>query len=317
MSTPAAQALSGANAGSASGGASAAGATPASGTPSGASPATGTPAANQTQFWNSWNLPEQKETRDWIQNKNYDSPFTLAKTAQQLEREAATLRAGKGYPVPGADGKVDANADKAWRALTGVPETADKYDIPVPTDNPYPQFKGFMQEALHKAGVPAAMAPALARGYEEAVQKMEAQIREQENATSAQQLAELQNQWGAQYQERIALANRGKEWLSQEVGGLSELQMRTLESVLTTPKFMAAMWKIGAGNGEARFAGDNLNGGTRFSGGASEAQARLDQLTADRSAGKISDMQWRDISKPGGEYDRLRDQIVAGMAPMQ
>lgn len=273
------------------------------------------PAANSSAFWNSWNLPDQKETRDWIANKNYDSPFTLAKTAQQLERETATLRAGKGYPVPGADGKVDPNTQKAWNALTGVPDTADKYDIPLPADNPYPQFKGFMQEALHKAGVPAAMAPALARGYEEAVQKMEAQIRETENTQSAQQLVELQNQWGAQYQERVALAARGKEWLAKEVGGLSDIQMRTLESVLTTPKFMAAMWKIGAGNGEARFAGGEHSGG--FQGGASEAQAQFDKYQADRSAGIIKDHQWREISKPGGELDQLRDRIVAGMAPMQ
>ena len=272
-------------------------------------------AANQNAFWNSWNLPDQKETREWVANKNYDSPFTLAKTAQQLEREAATLRAGKGYPVPGADGKVDPNAQKAWNALTGVPETADKYDIPLPADNPYPQFKTFMQEALHKAGVPAAMAPALARGYEEAVQKMEAQIREQENTQSAQQLTELQHQWGAQYQERVALAQRGKEWLAKEVGGLSDIQLRTLESVLTTPKFMAAMWKIGAGNGEARFAGgDNPPG---FTGGASEAQVQFDKIQADRAAGIIKDHQWREISKPGGQLDMLRDRIVAGMAPLQ
>lgn len=316
MSTPAAEVLSGANAGGATPAASGGGA--AAAVPGGAAPsgATGA-AANQTQFWSTWNAPEQKETREWVANKNYADPFTLAKTAQTLEREAATLRAGKGYPTPGADGKVDPNAQKAWNTLTGVPETADKYDIPVPEGNPYPQFKGFMQEALHKAGVPAAMAPALARGYEEAVQKMEAQIRETENTQSAAQLAELQNTWGAQYQERVALAQRGKEWLSKEVGGLSDIQMRTLESVLTTPKFMAAMWKLGAGNGEARFAGNNADGGGAFQGGASQAQGRVDQIMAERSAGTIKDHQWREISKPGGELDQLRDKIVGGMAPMQ
>jgi hypothetical protein len=321
MSTPAAEVLSGANSGGAA--SSGSGASGAQGGNAGASSAAsasgsgGTAAANQTQFWSSWTAPEQKETRDWVQNKNYADPFTLAKTAQTLEREAATLRAGKGYPTPGADGKVDPNAQKAWNALTGVPETADKYDIPLPADNPYPQFKTFMQEALHKAGVPAAMAPALARGYEEAVQKMEAQIRETENTQSAAQLAELQNAWGAQYQERVALAQRGKEWLAKEVGGLSDIQLRTLESVLTTPKFMAAMWKIGAGNGEARFAGNNANGGGQFAGGASEAQTRLDQIMAERSAGTIKDHQWRELSKQGGELDQLRDRIVGGMAPMQ
>jgi hypothetical protein len=304
MSTPAAAALSDA-------GSSAPAAAPANG----AAPAAGAPAANANAFWSSWNLPDQKETRDWVANKNYETPFVLAKTAQQLEREAATLRAGKGYPVAGPDGKIDPNADKAWRALTGVPETADKYDIPLPENNPYPQFKTFMAEELHKAGVPAAMAPALARGYEAAVSKMETQLRAEEDAKSTAALKELEHAWGSNYQERMAMAARGKNWLAQEVGGLNDTQLRVMESVMGTDKFLSAMWKIGAGNGEARFAGDNLTGGRSFTGGASEAQARMEQITRERSAGEISDMQWRELSKPGGEIDQLRDRIVAGMAP--
>jgi hypothetical protein len=74
------------------------------------------------------------------------------------------------------------------------------------------------------------------------------------------------------------------------------------------------LWKIGAGNVESRFAGD---GGSPpgFSGGQSEAQARMDQLTADRAANKISDGQWREITKKGGEYDQLVDSIARGFAP--
>ena len=300
MSTPAAAALSDAS-------------LPAPGTPAagvGAQP----PAANPNAFWNSWNLPDQKETRDLIANKNYDSPFTLAKTAQTLEREAATLRAGKGYPVPGPDGKIDPNADKAWRALTGVPETPDKYDIPLPDNNPYPQFKSFMAEELHKAGVPAAMAPALAKGYEAAVAKMETQLRAEEDTKSQHALEQLKMSWGSNYQERIALAARGKAWLAQEAGGLNDTQLRVMESVLGTDKFLAAMWKLGAGNAEGRFVGDNLHGGRGFEGGASEAQARINQLTADRSAGKIKQYEWAEISKKGGELDQLIAKVAGGMA---
>jgi hypothetical protein len=215
-----------------------------------------------------------------------------------------------------ADGtvtKADENARRAWNAAVGVPETADKYDIPLPANNPYPQFKTYMAEALHAAGVPAAMAPKLAKGYEEAVSKMEAHIQAQENAVSEQALITLKDTWGAQYQERVALAQRGQQWLSKEVGGLNDLQMRTLESVLGTAKFMSAMWKIGAGNGEARFAGGDAGAGG-FKGGASEAQARWDQVMADRAAGKINDHQWRNMQ---AERDQLQAQIIGGMAPQQ
>lgn len=306
MSTPAVAALSDA-------GGTQPGTTP--GAPGGTAPAT--PAANQNAFWKDWNAPDLKETRDWVANKNYADVPTLAKTAQQLEREAATLRAGKGYPTPGPDGKIDPQADKAWRALTGVPETPDKYEIPLPENNPYPQFKGFMAEELHKAGVPAAMAPLLARGYENAVAKMEAQLRTEEDGRSQLALKELEHSWGSNYQERMALAARGKNWLAQESGGLSDMQMRVMESVLGTDKFLTAMWKIGAGNGEARFAGNNADGGGRFAGGASEAQERLNQVSADRSSGKMTDAQWREFAKTGGELDRLTDIIAKGMATQQ
>jgi hypothetical protein len=43
---------------------------------------------------------------------------------------------------------------------------------------------------------------------------------------------------------------------------------------------------------------------------AESAQARLDQITSDRAAGKISDYEWR--SKYEREVLTLRDQIVAG-----
>jgi hypothetical protein len=315
MSTPAAQAAADAAAAAAAGGggsAPAAGATPAvPGAGAGGAP----PAANPPKFWESWATPELKETREWVANKNYGDIQTLAKSAHQFERDAAALRAGKGYPVATTkpDGTVvppDPQALRAWDIATGVPESADKYDLPVPADNPYPQFKTFMSEELHKAHVPAGMATEVARGYERAVQRMEAEIRAQEDATSQQGLAAVKAEWGAQYQERMALADRARAWIAKEAGGLNDTQMRVLESVMTTPKFLGMLYKIGAGNSEARFAGGDDAGG--FAGGATEAQARLAELQANRAAGKISNFEWAKL-KP--ELDSLTEKIAGGMAP--
>ena len=310
MSTPAAAALDGA---------------PAAPTAPAAAPAAGAgqpPASNQG-FWNDWAAPEQKETRDWIANKNYPDTFTLAKTAHGLEREAATLRTAanlKGYPTDkvdpttGAVTKADENAVKAWRTTMGVPDTADKYEINLPSTNPYPQFAGYLSQAMLDANVPAAMAPKLVAGYEAAVSKMEAELKAAEDSQSKLKLAELQNAWGSNYQERVALATRGKEWLAKEVGGLNDMQLRTLEGVLGTDKFMTAMWKFGAGNKEPGFAASSGNPST-FGNTASAAQGELDQITSDRSAGKISDYQWKStVSK---RVDELVNIISSGMAPQQ
>jgi hypothetical protein len=297
-----------------------------SGPPPGAPPpgATTPPAppgsGPSAPFFSTWDKPEQKEVRDWVANKNYADPFVLAKTARDLEREAATIRAGKGYPVDTVDPKTnqpvrDENAWKAWNALTGVPETPDKYEIPIAEGNPYPNFKTYMAEELHKIGVPAAMAPKLSAGYERALQRLETENRQQEDSASELALRELETTWGPQYKERMAMAARGKEWISKEAGGLTELQMRVFESMLGTSKFLTAMWKLGAGNGEARFHGNDGGdqGGRGFEGGASQAQVRVAQIMADRSAGKITDQQWRETYEK--ETVELGKIISAGFAP--
>lgn len=284
-----------------------------------ATPAPGaapTPAANQA-FWDSWDKPEQKETRDWVANKNYADPFTLAKTAQSLEKDAATLRSQvslKGYPTDKVDPatgqviKADANAVKAWRETMGVPETPDKYDIKLPTTSPYPQFATYLQSMMHEAGVPAAMAPALAKGYEAAVTRLEAELRERETTDSKLKLAELERAWGPQYAERTSLAARGKEWIAKESGGITDTQLRSMESILGTDKFMTVMWKFGAGNKEPGFAGSNSNP-AGFQGSAGAAQSALDQLTADRVAGKIGTDAFR------AKQLELTNIIIAGMKP--
>lgn len=271
-------------------------------------------------FWSTWVDKADTDTRTWLGSKNYPDPKTALTSFRNMEREASTLRGAKpGYPADtiAADGKVvkaDAQARAAWNLSMGVPDSPEKYDLPVPAENPYPQFKSFMAKAFHDIGVPPAMATAIAKGYESSVQQMEAVLRTEENQKSTIAMAELERAWGSNFQERTSLAARGKQWLANEVGGLNEIQMRTLEATLGTDKFMTAMWKIGAGNKEGGFAGgDNNRPG--FGNSASEAQSRLDELQRQRTENKLSDFQWRELDKPGGELEQLRDRIVQGMAP--
>lgn len=279
MSTPASQALSG-------------------------TPATAAaPGANQP-FFDSW-LPSTdaavKEDRDWIANKNFPDPRAFVKSARELEGTVAGLRSAaalKGYPTDtvNTDGtvvKADQNAVKAWRTAVGVPETPDKYDLKLPSTNPYPQFVTYLQSAMHEAGVPAAMAPTLAKGYEAAVQKLEAEVRVQEELTSKQALLELERTWGKDYQERAGLAARGWDWLAKQAG-LTDAHKRAMESILGTDKFMTTLWQFGANNKEGSFAGGpgtaNVGG---FQGGPSAAQAKYDDIQRRRASGEIKDHEWK------------------------
>jgi hypothetical protein len=313
MSTPAAQALEGAGSTPA-----AAPSAPAA-APIAAPPAAQTPAANEG-FWKDWQAPEQKDVRDWVSNKNFSDPFTLAKSARELETSVASLRAQanlKGYPADkvNPDGtvvKADDNARKAWNAAVGVPESADKYEIKLPENTAYPQFAKYMAEGMLEVGVPAAMAPKLAAAYEAAVTKLQTELAAQENAKSEEGLLQLQKDWGAKYQENLSLANRARAFFTKEVGGMTPEKERTLEAVLGTPTWLNLLAKIGAGNKEPGFAGSDTP--STFGNSASAAQAELDKITAERTAGTMTDHAWREFDKPGGRREQLIETIVGGMA---
>lgn len=332
MSTPALAALDGSNAGAApapvgtnlpgAGAGGGAGSTPVVPGGAGGAPATapgaGGAAANQP-FWSGWTDPADKDVRDFAANKNFPDIKAAIKSQRELETNVATLRAAanlKAYPTAttNPDGTVkpaDALALKAWDTTMGVPESPDKYDLAMPADSAYPQFKTYLADELHKAHVPASMANQLSKGYEAAVTRMLTELKTEENTRSAATLLELERDWGANYKERVAFAARGKEWLAKEAGGLDDLQLRSMESSMGTAKFMTAMWKMGMGNREASYAGGTNQPGT-FGNSAATAQVELDQIMADRTANKITDFQWRTVSSK--RVDELRDIIVGGMA---
>jgi hypothetical protein len=310
MSTPAAQALSGA---------AAAPAAPAPGAPPPA------PAAANAPFYDTWvkaDAPDATEIKGWLANKGFADPSAFVTSYREMERSATDLRAAaalKGFPsdTKNADGstkKADPAAVAAWRAAVGVPAAAADYKLEAPSNAPYPQFTRYLEEVLHQAGVPAAQAPLLAQGYEAAVQKLEAEIRAQEDRKSGEDLRALEVEWGPNFKERAAIAGRGKDWLAREVGGLDEVQMRTLEAVLTTPKFMKIMHKFGAGNQEIASPPGGGGAPRGFDGGSVEAaQAEYAQLLADRSNGKITDAQWR--TSGSKREQELANIIAGGFAP--
>lgn len=210
--------------------------------------------------------------------------------------------------------KADDAGRQAFYAKIGVPAKAEDYNLPVPADNPYPEFKTLMQSVFHENGVSSRQALAISKGWEGALGKMEEAIRAREDAQSNLEMAELERAWGANYQERLAIGARGRAWLSEQLGGLTDVQQRQLESLLGTTKFMTMMWKFGAGNKEISTAGGDAQKGGGFAPSASDAQRELDQIRADRQNGKISDYEWRDLDKPDGKIAQLTKTIIAGMA---
>ena len=300
MSTPAAAALDGAVAPSAGADKGAGGAGPGAGAGSVPGSGTAAPAANEA-FYSSWikaDAPDATDLKTWLGNKNFPDPATLVKSYRGLETEAGSLRAAanlKGFPADtknpdGTVKKADPNAVQAWRTLQGVPATPAEYNLEIPQNAPFPQFVKLMEEMMHEVGVPPAMAHLLNQGYERKFQQFEAIQKEAENRKIGEDMRALEVEWGPNFKEREQIAMRGRDWLAKEAGGLDDMQQQALVSILTAPKFMKAMWKIGAGNQELSFPPGGGSGDSKgFStNSTSELQERWAQNQADRSAGKIS-----------------------------
>lgn len=317
MSTPAAQAISGssgsaATSGTASGGAPGPGGASAGGTASS--------AANQA-FYDAWlpsTDPAAKDTREWLANKNFKDPATLATSYRNLETEAASLRSAaslKGYPAPTKDaqGNVkapDAGALKAWDTAMGVPATPELYDFGdlSKVQGVEPEFVKNLAAELHAVHTPAALASVQAAAYERAVAKTVEGMLARENQQSAAALEQLKAEWGPNYQERTELGKRAQAFLSKEVGGITDEQFRGLEQLLGTSKMMQFFWKVGAGNRELPMPGQDGGGSSGFAGTTSELQAKYAQLQADRTAGKIKTDDYRRQER------ELADAIVRGNA---
>ncbi len=324
MSTPAAAALSGDAAGAPAGAAP----RPASGSPGGGAPGpagagAGGPAggaANQT-FYDSWlpqTDPAAKETREWLANKNFRDPASLATSYRNLETEASSLRTAanlKGYPAATKDaqGNVkppDAAQLKAWDTAMGVPATPDLYDFGDLSKiaGVDPEFVKNLASELHGVHTPAALATVQAAAYERAVAKTIEGMIARENAASAAALEQMKVTWGANYSERVELGKRAQAFLSREAGGISDEQFRGLEQLLGTDKMMTFFWKVGAMNKELPTPPPGDGHPPGFSAGTSELQSRYAQLQADRTAGKVSTEEYRKQER------ELADQIVAGFA---
>jgi len=319
MSTPAASAMG--DAGRAAGGPAGGGQTqqqPGGGGPAGGGQTQQPPAGGGKPFWDALVPANDAELRPWLAAKNFGTPIDLFKAHRTLETEAQTLRSVKAYPATiEQDGSIkagDENAIRAWRQFAGVPEKPEAYNIPMPEGSPFPQLKEGMAKIFHDAGVPPAMATRLAIGYNETLGKLQQAYEAHENAESERGLQALRDEWGANFGERAAIADRGWRFLQAQYarlnpgadgkpGQLSDTQKRVLESSLGTPTFMKLMNAIGAGNKEGSFAGDpNLNQGG-FQGGESELDQQIDRIYKDRSEGKITDHEWRTTKE--AEYMKL------------
>lgn len=147
------------------------------------------------------------------------SARTLAKfkRPEALAKSYAALESLKGYPDP-----QDQPRMQAFRRSMGLPESADEFTLPRPEEAPEDAWDDALAQRLSKVayeyGVPEAAMKALAGSYaRECREQLQAyQAAQQEILEEVE--AELQNEWGAQYENNLHAAQNALTRLAGSCG---------------------------------------------------------------------------------------------------
>ena len=273
-----------------------------SGNPSTTPPASGLPQNPPPTGW--FDAVKDPEVKGWLQNKNYPDVDSALKAHWGLERLMGADKAGRTVMLP----KDDNDAD-GWKALTaklGVPEKADDYKLPMPDG----VDDGFAKKAaswFHEAGVPPRQATKIAEAWNNWVKEQVDTGAAAERAESDKQMQALQKEWGKDFDAKKELAQRGYRAFAKQFGLDDNAALERMESVLGAANMTKFFTGLGSLDSEHSFAGSDKPGGFGLSAG--EAQKRVDEITAKRTAGEINDHQWRKEYVP--EMEKLGRIIAA------
>jgi hypothetical protein len=261
-------------------------------TPTPAPTPTPTPAATESWF------PD--EHKGYVENKGWKSPADVLTSAINLEKLLGADRAGRTVVMPKDENDVEGR--KAFYAKLGVPESADKYELPVP-DGDGGELAKAASDWFHKAGVPKGAAQQITKAWNEHITGL---VKAQEDAAKAKadgELTQLKSTWGQDAQKNEEFARRGMTAYGKKAG-LDDNDLGALESSLGTAKMLKLFLALGQATAEPGFAGE---GGGGFGMTKSAAQEKLAGIQSRRAAGQITDIEWN--SGQRAEFERL-SQIV-------
>jgi hypothetical protein len=209
---------------------------------------------------------DNPSNRDWIKSLGVKDLDGLAKIARDNQVAA---RSG-GLKVPGADAKPEELA--AFRKAIGVPESADKYEVPLPEGAEID--KGFvepMREAALKAGVPAGAFKAMAEGFVKyQLDQVEAEKTRQDGLAQS-----VLSEWGGQKDAKLADVSSAMRALN-----LTGADVAAIQGGYGSDKTLNLLQKLGAGMAEDALLGGG-GGAKRFGITGAEAQAEITKLSAD------------------------------------
>lgn len=230
------------------------------------------PAVNQQQTSDSgsWldSIPE--DSRGFVENKGWQGPADVLASYRQLEGYLGADKAGRGVVLPKDDQDVEA-FDNIYKAL-GRPEKPDEYGLKELLANDPSvdsEFMGAMSGAMHGAGLSKRQAESLAKNYHDHFTARQA-------AAIDQHQGEVESFRQSASPETIEMAQRGFRFLEIDPGDAMAIEMHF--GVEKAAKMFA---RIGQALGGDKFPAGASDPG--FTGSPSAAQAKIDELMADKT----------------------------------
>jgi len=217
-----------------------------------------------------WYQSFPDEVRGLVETKGWQTPVDAITSYANLEKFLGADKAGRGLVLP-----KDDNPDE-WGQVydrLGRPKAPDGYKLPVP-DGDTGEFAKAAADIFHKAGLTTKQAEALAGWWNQTQQQMNGSQQESLVQRSEQEMAQLQQEWGKDFDANIEAGRRAARQFGVDADTIS-----AMESSIGTRKVMELFTKIGKGLTEDTFVDGAGNRG--FGVSPEAARVRIGQLKAD------------------------------------
>lgn len=195
-----------------------------------------------------------------VQTKGWKDPAAAVESYANLEKLVGTDRLA--IPKDDAD---HANWDKVYNRL-GRPDRPEGYGLKAP-EGADPAFAKAASEVMHKAGLSAKQAQALAGWWGEQQAAALKGFTDQRAKAAETDMAALKAEWGQTYDAEIEGARR-----AARAYGLDEAKLTKIEDALGTAELLRLFAKIGKAQGEHAPADGAGSGGFGMTPAAAKAE---------------------------------------------
>lgn len=238
--------------------------------------ANGAASAAANQAW----YPEAE--KDYVTNKGWKAPADLLTGYKSLETVFGADKAGRTVILPKDD--KDVEGIKAYRAKLGVPESADKYELPAPPGEGGPNLIKEASAWFHEAGIPKSAAQAITTKWNAHIEGLVKAAETAAQVESHSQLEKLKGEWGQEFDAKSEYARR-----FLKAAGWDDAKMATYERTFGTATMLKDFYQWGSKVGEPGFSGGSS---TTFGITKDAVQRQFKELQDKRIANQVTEKEY-------------------------